>query len=297
MRTARARSRWRRPTPGGRDGDGATRMTLRNRGEPTGFATLAAPVDGTRHAPRQPQGPGQPQEHPRSPLRLTDAPDQVGVVATPIRSPTTPLSDRHPASSSPRITKPRSSSSSSSDARRSRAARGRRWPATRAPAVGAARSPRSRSAHRAGAPGAPRPSPRATRFEVDRSHVDHRVVGPRGRFRVDHVRRWRPGRDPTDPSAPRAATPAGPSPDRCRWRRRRRLRAPRRSARCRRRAAPDLEHAGARLQPSTEVPHGGHDEPTLGGGARRAVRGGRTEPVHAHPASVVPPRSAARSVT
>ena len=36
-----------------------TRMTLRNRGEPTGFSKLLAPIMAIRHAASEPQGPPQ----------------------------------------------------------------------------------------------------------------------------------------------------------------------------------------------------------------------------------------------
>jgi hypothetical protein len=46
-------------------GEGATRMMLRNRGEPAGFAKATAPLMGAGDAARKPQGPGPPQGHPR----------------------------------------------------------------------------------------------------------------------------------------------------------------------------------------------------------------------------------------
>jgi hypothetical protein len=44
MRTSEGPSRWRRPTLGNRNADGATRMTLRNRGTPSGFSAWVAPL-------------------------------------------------------------------------------------------------------------------------------------------------------------------------------------------------------------------------------------------------------------
>ena len=46
-------------------GEGATRMTLRNRGEPTGFKKLTGPMMARTDAAREPQGSGPAQADPR----------------------------------------------------------------------------------------------------------------------------------------------------------------------------------------------------------------------------------------
>jgi hypothetical protein len=52
-------------------GDGSTRMTLRNRGEPSGLSRLADAVLVQGHPPSQPQGPRRPPPHPRVTRRMT----------------------------------------------------------------------------------------------------------------------------------------------------------------------------------------------------------------------------------
>ena len=67
-------------------GDGAMLMTLRNRGEPSGFKRVAAPMMGARDATRQPQGPGPTEADPRGTRGRVKAPHRVAPLTGAARS-------------------------------------------------------------------------------------------------------------------------------------------------------------------------------------------------------------------